>query len=290
MTDSPRPERPAAAPRTTPYELVFGEPRFEARDFPKILAEARDTGLDPLQADEFALIPAAASAVREVVPEEAPPESLEQYRALLYHAFNFWRFGTRVYLLDTPVARFLVEAAPRMSDWEVALPQPSVYVQLPANLFWGSISPEVTPEPVDGFFVTASSGEDALGQGFQRLDVLVVLGIRRDRAGFSVIPFHTEAGPGIAGAWAESPGRERGADFENVLPGGEIGGLYSLLTVSEALKLVGRALWYVDSFPGDLARVEPAEPDSGEGAAPPGPPVSRLPCWRVSLGRQRGRS
>jgi hypothetical protein len=220
-----------------------------------------------------------------MVPAEAPPEALEQCRTLLYHAFNFWRFGTRSYLLETPVARFLVEAAPSLEDWDLVVPQPSIYVQLPANLFWGSISPEVTPEPVDGFFVAASEEADARGQLFRSVDLLVVLGIRRDRAGFSVIPFRTAAGPGIAAAWAGSPGREGGADFENVLPGGEIRGLYSILTVTEALKLVGRTLWYLDRFPSDLSLVETPEGTEREVGEPA---VSRLPCWRVSLGRPRG--
>jgi hypothetical protein len=137
---------------------------------------------------------------------------------------------------------------------------------------------------VDGFFVTLSQAEDARGREFRHLELLVVLGIRRDRAGFSVIPFGADAGPGTAADWAGAPGRDAGADFENVLPGGEIGGLYSLLTVAEVLKLVGRSLWYLDRYPGDQTLVEPDEGTEREAGSAP---VSRLACWRVSLGRRR---
>ena len=41
-------------------------------------------------------------------------------------------------------------------------------------------------------------------------------------------------------------------DFENVLPGGEIAGLYSILTTAEALKLVARALWYIENHAEDV--------------------------------------
>ena len=275
---------PAQA-RLTPYELVFTE-RFEADVFPKIAAEASRHDVDPLQPDRFQLLAAVGDAVRDVVPPEAPADALEQYRALLYHAFNFWSLEKRLYLLEPATARYLVEAAPRLDGWELAAPHPSIYLQLPANLFWGSVSPDATPEPVDGFFVASAAGEDPLGIPFQRVAVLVVLGIRRHRAGFSVIPFDTEVGPGIAAEWALAGGRETGSDFQTVLPGGEISGLYSILTTNEVLKLVGRALWYIDRFPGEL-RIE--EPENAVAHARAGEmPLPRLPYFRVGLGQVGG--
>jgi hypothetical protein len=270
----------AARARLTPYELVFTE-RFESEVFPKIVAEANRHGVDLLQPDRFQLLAAVGDAVRDVVPPEAPPDALEQYRALLYHAFHFWSFEKRLYLLEPPTARYLVEAAPGLEGWELTVPQPSFYLQLPANLFWGSVSPEATPEPVDGFFVTSTTAEDALGLPFRRVAVLVVLGIRRHRAGFSVIPFDTEVGPGIAAEWALPGGRETRADFQTVLPGGEIGGLYSILTTSEVLKLVARTLWYIDRFPEDLQLEEPIAGEERPGEMP----LPRLPYHRIGLGR-----
>lgn len=273
--------RPGEPGRPTPHELVFRE-EFEARIFPDIQREAVERGIEARDAERFGFLSLAADAVRSFVPPEAPPEALDQYRALLYHAFNFWRYGKRVYLLDPPLTRYLVEAAPSLESWELDLPYPSIYMQLPRNLFWGSISPDSTPEAVDGFFVTATDGSDALGKPYRRLEVLVVLGIRRDRAGFSVIPFSTEAGPGIVQEWAAAEGRESGRDFDNILPGGEIRGLYAILTSTEALKLVARALWYTLSFPGDVELETAVGRPGDEGSD--SPPRPRLPYHRVRLG------
>jgi hypothetical protein len=268
-------------PFLTPYELVFGEAGFENRIFPRLLDEAEARDEDPARRERFGFLTIGGDAVRDLVPDEAPPESLEEYRALLYHAFNFWRFGRRCYVLDAATARYLVEARPSLAGWELRLPHPSTYVQLPPKLFWASISTGVPPEPVDGFFATLSRGMDPLGPAYHDLHVLMVLGLRRGRAGFSVIPFDTEVGPGIPAVWAETPGREGAADFENILPGGEMAGLYSILTTAEALKLLARALWYVDAHP---ALVVPcAAPERRAEERPGQIPLSRLPYQRVSL-------
>jgi hypothetical protein len=286
LSDSPSRDGGAAAPdaaRLTPYELVFAAPDFPERVFPTLRDDAQLLGLDPLEPDEFQRIPSLAAVLRELVPPEATAEALEQYQSLLFHAFNFWRSGEPVYLVERAVARYLVEAAPTPAGWELTLPHSSLYIQLPSNLFWGSITPESTPEPVDGLFVTSALATDGLGKPFRRLDLLVVLGIRRDRAGFSIIPFSTETGPGIAAAWAEAAGREGGTDFENILPGGEIQGLYSILTAVEVLKLLGRVLWYLDVNPDEVA-VETA-PERRDEDRPASPPFPRIPYYRVSLGR-----
>jgi hypothetical protein len=280
------PQVPAARSsilRITPYEVAFAATAYEAEIFPAIAADATLHRSDPLRLDPFTLLPATGEAVRSIVPPEAPPEALEQYRALLYHGFNYWSLGRATYLVHPAAARYLVEAQPRMEGWELVLPRPSIYVQLPHNLFWGSITPESTPEPIDGMFVTGVRVKGAAREAFLRLEVLLVLGLRRDRAGFSVIPFDTEAGPGIAAAWAEAGGREGGADFDNVLPGGEISGLYSVLTVGEVLKLLGRILWYIDSYPADVSAEitpDPAPEPEIPGAMRP----SRLPFRLVTLG------
>jgi len=96
-----------------------------------------------------------------------------------------------------------------------------------------------------------------------------------------VIPFDTEVGPGIPADWAEAPGRDGAPDFENILPGGEIGGLYSILTNTEALKLLARALWYIHTQSGEIpAETAPERRvDDREGAVP----LSRIPFHRVRL-------
>jgi hypothetical protein len=279
--DGVQPAEKAGAARLTPYELAFLEGDFETRVFPLIQDEADARGEDPARRERFTFMAAGGEAIRDIIPPDAPAEMLDEYRALFYHAFNFWRFGRRLYVLETAVARYLVEGAPTLADWELAAPYDSLYIQLPPNLFWASIGTDVPPEPVDGFFVTVAREQDPLGRPFVDLQVLMVLGIHRLRAGFSVIAFDTEAGQGIPPVWAE-PGRDEGRDFENVLPGGEIAGLYSILTTSEALTLVARVLWYVENHAEDVTAAPAAERRAAE--RPGSVPLSRLEYHRVILG------
>ncbi len=278
-----REERSSSSARRTPYELVFHPEEFEARLFPGIRDEAEARGVDPLLPEQFGFLSLAADAIRRVVPPESPPEAFDQYRSILFHAFNFWRFGKRVYLLEPALSRYLVEAAPSLQGWELELPHPSVYVQLPQNLFWSSISTDATPEPVDGFFVSAGDARDAGGRPFRRLEVLAVLGIHRNRAGFSVVPFHTEVVPGVAAFWTGTAGRAEGEDFRSVLPGGDLANLYSILTTGEILKLLARILWYIEGSAEGLELELESSPGRGEEERPGSPPSPRIPYYRVSL-------
>jgi hypothetical protein len=271
---------PGAA-RLTPYELAFMDGDFESRVFPMIQDEAEGRREDPARRERFVFLGTGGDAIRDIIPPDAPAEMLEEYRALFYHAFNFWRFGRRLYVLDPAVARYLVEGTPRLHDWQFTMPYDSLYLQLPPNLFWASIGTDVPPEPVDGFFVTQSRARDALDLPFTDVEVLMVLGIHRLREGFSVIPFNTEVGAGIPPVWTE-PGREQGADFESILPGGEMAGLYSILTIAEALKLVARAFWYLETRAEDVTQA-PA-PERRAFDRPGSVPLSRLDFHRVRLG------
>jgi hypothetical protein len=155
-----------------------------------------------------------------------------------------------------------------------------VYVKLPPKLFWASIATDVPPEPVDGFFAACCDGRDPLGAAYQDLHVLMVLGLRRGRAGFSVIPFDTEVGAGIPAPWTE-PARDGQREFENILPGGEMAGLYSILTTGEALKLLARSMWYVETHAQDVEAL--AAPERRAEDRPGQVPLSRLPFHRVRL-------
>jgi hypothetical protein len=252
--------RPLA--RSTPYELVFTEGDFESRVFPRILAEATEQDVEAIHPDRFQFLSTAADLVREMTPEDAPPEALEQYRALLYHAYHFWRSGRKLYVLDPAAARYLIEGAPAPDDWPFQLPAPSGYLQLPANLFWSSIAPDTPPEPVDGFFLSQRDRSDAFGRPSRHLEVLMVLGIHRARAGFSVIPLDSEVGTALDEVWSSE--ERAGGDFSNVLPGGEIDGLYSILTTAEVLKLIARVFWFVDTSPDSLVQLAEPELRSGD--------------------------
>jgi hypothetical protein len=271
---------PAARPplaRLTPYELVFIEGDFESRVFPRILEEAEEQGIPALHPERFGFLSTAADVVRNLTPEDAAPEALEQYRALVFHAFHFWCADKPLYVLDPDAARHLVVATAPTGDRSFLVPGGVAYLQLPPQLFWASISAELTPEPVDGFFVTESTGFDALGRPFQHLEILMVLGIRRARAGFSVIPVQADLAENLDDVWDEE-GRP-GGDFANVLPGGELSGLYSILTAGEVLKLVGRAFWYVARHPERLVEVLAEEPRARDADPPP----THLGYTRVTL-------
>lgn len=275
MPESMTSDRPYA--RRTPYELVFTEGDFESVVFPRIVREAIENDVDIGEPERFEFLTVAADTIRELVPDEAPPDALDQYRALLFHAFNFWRAGRVLYIMDLAAARFLVESPQAMEGWAFSIPASAMYLQLPANLFWSSISPETPPEPIDGFFLTRSVRPDHRGRLVGHLEVLVVLGIHRSRAGFSVIPVRTELDPEEEDPW--SPPERPNGDFKNVLPGGEIAGLYSILTTGEVLKLVARALAYVERHPTDLEEVP------GTRAHEPGdPPPTHLGYTRITLG------
>jgi len=286
MTD-PQIQRPDREPtRVTPYELAFGEAGMEEHLFVAIEAEVDAGGIEATRLDRFTLIPAAERALRDLVPEEAPPEATEQHRVVLFHAFNFWRFGRRFFLLEPEVARGLVDDPPPIGPDKLPVPHPAFYVQFPANLFWASIAPDTPPEPVDGFFVTAFDGTDPLGDPFRHLHALMILGIRRNRAGFSAISLETESGPRISTDWLEQQARDGGSDFENVLPGGEMQGMYSILTIGEAQKLLGRALGEMDARRDEIVLEEPMERRSAE--RPNSVRYSRLPCYRFSSAASPG--
>jgi hypothetical protein len=157
------------------------------------------------------------------------------------------------------------------------MPADAVYLQLPANLFWSSISPEVAPEPIDGFFLTRSFRRSHRDKLVAHLEVLIVLGIRRSRAGFSVIPLRSEMDPEIGEIWRTA--ERAGGDFSNTLPGGEISGLYSILTTNEVLKLLGRVLIYAERHPEDLLEVATAGSGHDGGA-----PLTHLSFTRITLG------
>lgn len=140
----------------------------------------------------------------------------------------------------------------------------------------GSGDPSGPAEPVDGIFWARSAGET--------LSLLVALGVRGDRPGISVVSLPPVPLADARG-WLTASVRDEGEDFRTTLPGGELDGLYSIVTLGEALKLTARALAYVHTVPeslGDEERSPPAGEVVGE-AGGGGPIPSLLPFRRVRL-------
>jgi hypothetical protein len=268
--------------RITPYELLLPEEGFADKRFPLIEEEAEKRKADISVPERFALLSEAGAVLREIRGEEDDPQLIHQYGILLFHAFHFWRGGQPFLQLETGVVRYLVEVGPKSGEWVPSLPGPAGYVQLPQHLFWApggedtapegeDAAPEgedATPESLDGFFWSAVDGE--------MLSLLVVMGIRKDRPGLSVIPL--PALPlSAAGEWAAMKVRPEGKDFQSSLPGAELENLYALEAGAEAMKLAMRIFWYLDVFPGSVA--EGVKGPEGEG----GPQASRLGFRRIVL-------
>jgi hypothetical protein len=84
-----------------------------------------------------------------------------------------------------------------------------------------------------------------------------------------------------ARAWAVERAREGGEDFATTLPGGELDGLYSVVTVAEALKLAARAFAYMARTPEALGEIERAPHPTEVDADPGAPRPSLLPFRRI---------
>lgn len=220
------------------YEGQAEAPRGDAR--PPVAGMEPAGGADPPETD-------APDAEAQVVAEPDGPEpdgaepddrdAIRQYGRLLYHAFHYWRARKPTRRVDEEGLRWLLDDVTTVGEWSLNPPSSSGYLQLPRNLVWAEPAPGLTPEPVDGFFWTHVEPEDEP----PLLHVLLVLGVRPDRAGFSVVPatgvLDTET------HWAEVDARPGGTDFETSLPGGEMDELYSIETAAEVLKLASLCFW-----------------------------------------------
>lgn len=265
-----------AYPRVTPYELLLPEEDFADQWFPRVQAEADERGIAINDPQTFGLMSEVGAIMRAIRGEEDDPHSIHQTGILLFHAYHLWKEGLPFFLLHTEAARYLVGTGPAEGSWAGVVPGPAGYLQLPQHLFWVG-GEEGHAESVDGFFWSAPDGEN--------LSVLIVMGIRRDRPGYAVVPLPTlplEA----AGEWASSNVRTEGDDFQSFLPGADQEGLYSLQAGAEAVKLAMRLFWYLDSFPasvGGLGEGDDGQDLPGDGPDGSGPPASRLPARHVIL-------
>ncbi len=252
--------------RVSPFEMGLPDGEFARECFGLIAEEIESREADGWDPGAFLLLGQVGRAVRELREGEGGAELLRTMGAFLFHAFHFDRARRPLYEIEKGAARYLVESNPVPEGWDRSLPAPSGYLRLPEYLFWTRPDEEGPAEAVDGIFWTASSGAS--------LSLLVVTGMRPDRAGFSVIPLDPVP-MADAGAWIERPARDEGVDFETTLPGGELDRLYSLETAGEVLKLAARALGYIQTVPGAVA-------EPGEGGEPGEDPVVRVHRVRLS--------
>lgn len=251
---------------------------FAERTFRDIRAEAETRGSDLTDPGAFILLGEVGRAIREIQGEDRGGDALHRFGAFLFQAFHFHAAGEALLLLEEPAARLLVESSFQASPWRGEIPREAGYLQLPEHIFWSEPQAEDPAEAVDGVFWAQSSD--------RTLSLLAVLGLRAGRPGMSLAEL-----PPVklddADAWLEGAVRDEGTDFANTLPGGELGGLYTLVALGEALKLLARAFAYLANVPEALGPVEDA-PDSRtlEGHESPAR-ISRLSFRRIGLGTDR---
>lgn len=247
--------------RFTPYELILLP--LERTRFPEIRAEAEQREVDTRRRDQFVLLGHVGATLDEIVPDDAPPGALEEYAELVYHGYQFWTFGRRLYVVDDATTERLTSPAFAMREWEIAGP-PAAYVQLPYQKVWGRVDAEAPYEPIDGFFVVVDETAPAPDAGIH-LRLQLVLGLRAERPGVSLISYRTDLDARAGALRAVRPTREDGAAFDNAIPGGERKGYRTLATVGELEALALRTLFILDREP---HRLEPHEgsPEEGESA------------------------
>jgi hypothetical protein len=251
------------ATRVTPYELIL-EP-LEHSLFPAIREEAVVRNSDTRRRDQFVLLGHVGAALREIIPDDAPADAMEEYADLLYHGYQFWEFGRRLYVLDPAVADAVTAPTFEIGDWVLAGP-PSCYVQLPYQRLWGRVAADAPYEPVDGCFIVVDDTEPAPDAG-AHLRVLLVLGLRADRPGISLVSYRTDLDPTGVAAQATRPWREDAEPFANAIPGGERRGIRTIATTSELEALAIRTLSHLDRHPKALIPREGSARD-GESRLP----------------------
>lgn len=239
----------AGGARPSPYALVFEAEGFDASRFAVLREQAAAHGA--VTAGEVLGLPTGGELLRELAPEgssELHRELVAQVGALLFHGFRHWLHGRIVYRVTQLALNALLDA-PAVT-WTFRAPAPAGYVQLPYQVFWARPAENAAAEPVDGFFWSAP--DETEGARGRRLDLLLALGVRAGRPGFTVVPVSLEPEPDPAG-WADTAARPDGRDFENVLPGGELQGYRALTTHAEAVKLAVRVFRHIDTHPDSIA-------------------------------------
>jgi hypothetical protein len=248
-------DRKSEAPRVQPYLLAFADERFEQVEFPAIRQESENTGVATTAPEDFLELRSVAPLLREVLAEGS---AVEQFGPLLFQAYHFWRYDKQVFALTEPLTRSLLGSIPSIGHWEIVPPAPAGYVQLPRNLLWARIEEGSPAEAIDGWFWTMVGANDPAVPPFPRLDVVLVLGLMSGRPGFSIASLELQLDDDPQGHWGDAQMRERGDDFANILPGGELQRLHGMEAEGEVFKLLSRCFWYISQHPESIESVDTA--------------------------------
>jgi hypothetical protein len=208
-------------PWTDLFEAI-GEERFT--QIGEALTAAK---VDAFDRDAFLMNGAAGQLLRDLMPEDAPAETVTAYGALIHMVYLASSAGWPVTEVSAEALRARLASAPPLAS-PLSSPPHLTYLQLPPSLIWAEPAAGEAHEPMDGAFALVR--ED-------RVHVLGVLGFRAERAGFTTME-------GAIRLPAPPPGeREDGRPaFASTLPAGEKAGLISVVDEHELCALALLAL------------------------------------------------
>ncbi len=211
--------------RLHPFEFAFAE--LAATRFPEIREEAGTASVD---LDAMARLPATQQLLQDVTsphPADPDPLAVAEYMTSLFVAFRYWQAGQHTVTVEK--AALLRDIAHPITDEPPASPE-ACYVQLPAQWFWATIGENHPYEPLEGMFVVRNDSD-------LQLTVVAVLGLRRDRDGFSQITVSATVADMVAAV-----ATRREPPFGPVMDGGCEAGFLSVISEGELLHLTHLAL------------------------------------------------
>jgi hypothetical protein len=218
--------------RVNPFVLVFE--KLASEHFPLIRAAIANDPARAQDRDRFVLLGPVAQLVRELAPDESPPEAIEAYVRLVHHGYRYWAEGAWTYDVDDARLDRAVAGGAMTSR----LPLPALYLRLPALRVWGAAHNGDAPEPMDGVFLTETPTPGTLA-------ALGIFGMHGERPGFSAVPVegHADAQHATVGEIEVPTEREDGTPvLASQLAGGSKAAVYSVADAGEMLLLVCRLL------------------------------------------------
>ena len=221
--------------RAHPYDLVFA-PELESK-LDAIAEEATERDVDPTDADRLGMLLGTGEVLRELLPEDASTDAIQQIARLVFHCFHYRMAGKLNFDIAEDVLRELLATGLIAGPGHIPPPAVAGYVTLPRNRVWSRITEDAHPEAIDGFFFTGDQ-------------LLFILGLMQGRPGFSIMEVSAAHASEENVSVADLKARAEGEDFANVLPGGELQGHFAITNTAEALKLAARCFWQLSSRDG----------------------------------------
>ena len=231
--------------RVSPFALVFGG--LAPQRFPEIQQAVAGDPAAAADRDRFVLLAPVGQLLRDLAPDDAPPDAIDGYVRLVHHAYRYWAEGGWTY----DIGDAALDRAVRDGTMTSRLPHPGFYLRLPALRVWGAARTGEPPEPLDGVFLTALA---APAPAFGALAALGIFGMHGERPGFSAVAVegHADAAHATIGETEVPTERSDGSPvFAPQLDGGAHAAVYSVADAGEMLLLVCRLVKYLPAPPVD---------------------------------------